>query len=281
MLQNQKAAAALLAAQQKAAAEAKRAAEEPPTKRAPPQPQPTASAPSSTAANSTSSGSGVGGANPSGPSTSGGGHNPPFRALTIPVPANIRYQCEWASCGRSFERTNQLYLHCAKEHINAQSRACLWPHCDPNVPRHPWSLTTHLQDVHCSEAALRTAALRRHEMSVTGGESSIPRPRTPPPHPGYSNTAATDAVRRHALNFLPKELTDENEGPVTKSIRLTAALILRNLLRYSGEGRRRARKHEPLLSVLALSRLEASTTLAQALAELSRPFTPALPSPSQ
>lgn len=33
-------------------------------------------------------------------------------------------------------------------------------------------------------------------------------------------------------------LQDDNEGPVTKSIRLTAALILRNLVIYSTHGRR-------------------------------------------
>lgn len=32
-------------------------------------------------------------------------------------------------------------------------------------------------------------------------------------------------------------LQDDNEGPVTKSIRLTSALILRNLVIYSSTGR--------------------------------------------
>lgn len=62
---------------------------------------------------------------------------------------------------------------------------------------------------------------------------------------------------------------DENEGPVTKSIRLTSSLILRNLARYSTDGRRVLRKYEPLLTYLAFSRLESSAALAQCLAELS------------
>lgn len=37
------------------------------------------------------------------------------------------------------------------------------------------------------------------------------------------------------MNFF---FQDDNEGPVTKSIRLTAALILRNLVIYSAHGRR-------------------------------------------
>lgn len=55
--------------------------------------------------------------------------------------------------------------------------------------------------------------------------------------PGYSKTAAIDAIRRHAFNFIVKDLTEEVEGPVTKSIRLTSCLILRNIARYSVEGR--------------------------------------------
>ena len=41
----------------------------------------------------------------------------------------------------------------------------------------------------------------------------------------------------------PKELLDDNEGPVTKSIRLTAALILKNIVQYSAAGRRSAGEH--------------------------------------
>lgn len=34
------------------------------------------------------------------------------------------------------------------------------------------------------------------------------------------------------------DFQDDNEGPVTKSIRLTSSLILRNLVIYSTNGRR-------------------------------------------
>ena len=33
------------------------------------------------------------------------------------------------------------------------------------------------------------------------------QPREMPPHPGYSKHAAIDAIRRHAFNFLPREIT--------------------------------------------------------------------------
>lgn len=52
-------------------------------------------------------------------------------------------------------------------------------------------------------------------------------------------SAAMQAIKRHAMDFVnPKELMDENEGPVTKSIRLTAALILRNLVNYTSTAKR-------------------------------------------
>lgn len=71
-------------------------------------------------------------------------------------------------------------------------------------------------------------------------------------------SAAMQAIKRHALDFVnPKELMDENEGPVTKSIRLTAALILRNLVIYTGSAKRlvfcstmRAREGDGFIMIL-------------------------------
>jgi AT-rich interactive domain-containing protein 2 len=55
----------------------------------------------------------------------------------------------------------------------------------------------------------------------------------------YAPNAAFHAIKRHALQYAnPNDLLDENEGPVTKSIRLTSALILRNLVNFSTLGRR-------------------------------------------
>ncbi|VVC98870.1 unnamed protein product, partial [Leptidea sinapis] len=62
---------------------------------------------------------------------------------------------------------------------------------------------------------------------------------------------------------------DENEGPVTKSIRLTAALILRNIVIYSNTGRRIMRQYEAHLAAIALSNVEASRTIAQVLYDMN------------
>jgi len=69
----------------------------------------------------------------------------------------------------------------------------------------------------------------------------------------------------------PKEnaMRDEKEGPVTKSIRLTASLILKNLVIYSSLGRSRLRAYESHLSTISLSNVESSRTISQILFEMA------------
>ena len=84
------------------------------------------------------------------------------------------------------------------------------------------------------------------------------------------------------------QMRDEKEGPVTKSIRLTASLILKNLVIYSSLGRswvfiliscfpklnffryfRRLRAYESHLSTISLSNVESSRTISQILFEMA------------
>jgi AT-rich interactive domain-containing protein 2 len=96
----------------------------------------------------------------------------------------------------------------------------------------------------------------------------------------------------------PNDMKEENEGPVTKSIRLTSALILRNLVNFSTKGRRfvtifkKKQKyfvlylyqqsiffiftlfrivaaHESQLSTIAMSSAESSRTVSQLLFDMS------------
>jgi len=64
----------------------------------------------------------------------------------------------------------------------------------------------YFQEMHCNDRYLRTAAIRRHEMSVNGGFSSIPEPRFPPAQPAYPDDAAIAAIRRHAFVNLHKDI---------------------------------------------------------------------------
>ncbi|KAK6735847.1 hypothetical protein RB195_018851 [Necator americanus] len=186
------------------------------------------------------------------------------------VETPAEYMCEWDGCAVLFVTAYSVLSHVVKEHIvDEGEQVCQWPGCDGTL-RSKWSLVTHIQDHHANETALKMALQRRKDGLVPAQPIRYKHelPREVPHHPGYSKHAAIEAIRRHAFNFLPRDITDEPEGPVTKSIRLTSALILRNLARYSATGRHLLRRHERHLCWLALSRLESSHALAQLLSEL-------------
>ncbi|GAB0095532.1 AT-rich interactive domain-containing protein 2 [Sergentomyia squamirostris] len=180
--------------------------------------------------------------------------------------------------------------------------------CD-NVPRKRFSLMTHIFDRHCTSESFRMAVQRRLTSGVNNsgtqqshpvtllknpalhnaatpaipsgsdGGTASPTPSTSSSstgsvssqHPSVAGSAAMQAIKRHhSMDFVnPRELMDDNEGPVTKSIRLTAALILRNLVNYSGSAKRMLRFYEPHLAGVALSNVESSRTIAQVLFEMN------------
>ncbi|XP_054261438.1 AT-rich interactive domain-containing protein 2 isoform X4 [Macrosteles quadrilineatus] len=190
----------------------------------------------------------------------------PASATPTPVRSDTQqghFLCEWRGCMRNFKSANEVYMHACEAHCPSGSVEiqCLWERCDA-MKRKRFSLMTHLYDRHCNADVLRMMAVRRKQLSVSG-RSEIPPPTPPTPHPGYAPNAAFHAIKRHALEFVnPKEMQsraakpgpcpspvpteqDDNEGPVTKSIRLTSALILRNLVIYSTNGRRYLTSYEP------------------------------------
>ncbi|XP_029164513.1 LOW QUALITY PROTEIN: AT-rich interactive domain-containing protein 2 [Nylanderia fulva] len=217
------------------------------------------------------------------------------KTITIKIDPNA-YLCEWRGCLRQFKTPHEVYLHVCEVHCptGGEEILCLWASCDA-LKRRRFSLMTHLYDRHCNAD---TMSIRRKQLTVTGKtEVSTSTPPTPH-HPGYAPNAAFHAIKRHALEFVnPKELMqqrptkpaaatssssssprpgqnsppeqDDNEGPVTKSIRLTAALILRNLVIYSTHGRRHLRAYEPHLAGVALSNVESSRTIAQVLYDMN------------
>ncbi|WAR09129.1 ARID2-like protein [Mya arenaria] len=144
------------------------------------------------------------------------------------------YLCEWAGCRKCFDNGKKVFNHVCNVHLRTEyDGLCKWEGCESLV-RKRWSLFTHVQDHHCSESSLKVAAQRRLQSFQTGQKISAPTI----PAMVYPKDAANQAIKR----FLPKppypEFTEGREGPVTKHIRLTSALILRNLARYSQEGRR-------------------------------------------
>ncbi|XP_018568229.1 AT-rich interactive domain-containing protein 2 isoform X2 [Anoplophora glabripennis] len=215
-----------------------------------------------------------------------------IRDLTTP------YVCEWGECNieTKFKSANEVYLHVCASHCPTGSEeiTCQWDRCD-NMKRKRFSLMTHLHDKHCNTEAMKQGLIRRKQAAQS---AKIEPPQSPPsnPHPGYAPDAALHAIKRHALEFVnPKELQlkppkpgttgastaaprvgpppptdqDDNEGPVTKSIRLTASLILRNLVIYSSHCKRYLKSYESHLANVALSNVESSRTIAQVLYDMN------------
>ncbi|CAN7975657.1 unnamed protein product [Ixodes persulcatus] len=186
-------------------------------------------------------------------------------------PAKLVYNCEWKGCERTFSTPSAVFYHACKVHIpeGEGDLNCQWEACD-DMKRRRLSLFTHLQDRHCNEQVLQIQAVRRQQISQFG-KASLPPPAQPPPHPGYAPDAAFLAIRRHALAYYShRDASDEKESALAKSIRLTSALIIRNLATHSSLARRYLRRYEQQLSTVAMSPLESSRTIAQCLREMSR-----------
>ncbi|XP_031439262.1 AT-rich interactive domain-containing protein 2 isoform X2 [Clupea harengus] len=187
------------------------------------------------------------------------------------------FKCLWQSCKRWFETPSQVFYHAATQHggKEAYPGTCLWEGCEP-FPRQRLSFITHLQDKHCSRDAL-IAGLKLEEQRQSGNQNTSKSPPvaasspTPRAQKAIVNhpSAALMALRRGSRNLVFRDFTDDKEGPMTKHIRLTAALTLKNVAKYSDDGRRLVKRHECHLSVLALSNMEVSTTLAKCLYELT------------
>ncbi|KAK8380012.1 hypothetical protein O3P69_016577 [Scylla paramamosain] len=186
-------------------------------------------------------------------------------------PSGLQYLCEWRGCNQVFTSAAQVYHHACKIHCppHIAEIQCGWAGCDPMMRRR-FSAMTHLHDRHCNEQLLQILAVRRSQLASTG-KTEIPVPQTPPPHPGYAPNAAFHAIKRHALEVINQRDAVEKEGPVTKSIRLTAALILRNLVIYSNTGKKLLRGYESELANVALSTMESSRTVAQILYDIGLP----------
>ncbi|XP_048524869.1 AT-rich interactive domain-containing protein 2 isoform X2 [Dendroctonus ponderosae] len=188
-----------------------------------------------------------------------------IRDLTTP------FVCEWGECviDVKFKSANQVYMHACEEHCpqGDEEVICQWDRCDL-LKRKRFSLMTHLHDKHCNVEAMKQSLVRRKKISQ--GINVEPPASSPTSHPGYAPDAALHAIKRHALDFVnPKELQDDNEGPVTKSIRLTASLILRNLAIYSSNCKRYLKSYESHLANIALSNVESSRTIAQILYDIN------------
>ncbi|XP_014476036.1 PREDICTED: AT-rich interactive domain-containing protein 2 isoform X9 [Dinoponera quadriceps] len=206
--------------------------------------------------------------------------------------------CLWASCDALKRRRFSLMTHLYDRHCNADTMSLRRKQLTmtgktevststPPTPHHPGyapNAAFHAIKRHALEFVNPKELMRRSDAAsnehVTQGcapkrtasryqlipivarrSSDQQRPTKP--------AAATSSTSSPRPGQNPPPEQDDNEGPVTKSIRLTAALILRNLVIYSTHGRRHLRAYEPHLAGVALSNVESSRTIAQVLYDMN------------
>ncbi|CAF1378133.1 unnamed protein product [Adineta steineri] len=188
------------------------------------------------------------------------------------------YICEWDNCRKSFPTARSVFHHTCSAHIKySPEYVCLWNGCD-RIKRQKWALISHIQERHCSEIAFRQAKQKltnpvpptnSNTATISTTSNGPTATTTATGTVGYAPDAAWLAVRRHMqISSFDDLLIKTKEGPLTKSIRLTAALILRNIARHSSIGKQNLRQYEQHLANLALESSEASNILSSCLFEL-------------
>jgi AT-rich interactive domain-containing protein 2 len=190
----------------------------------------------------------------------------------------LEYTCEWNSCKKTFARPSQVFKHVYDYHILFDKlplttmMSCEWggrdglgPGCHSKRPK--LSLLSHLQDFHCNPNILHQNAIRNQQLGKAGA-TSVTLPQPPPAHPGYAQNAAFLAIQRHAIGYVEplKAPPITPTTPITVSIRLTAALVLRNLAEHSLNFKNSLHSHETYLSEICVGEgREESRTIAQCL----------------
>lgn len=182
---------------------------------------------------------------------------------TVPQVVSFRpYRCRWASCYSSFDTSKSLFSHVVNEHVPRDSlvMACMWEGC-PHVRRSRSSLLFHLQQKHSEPSPVPSA--------VPPQQPPAQQQPPPPPQAPVSNPPSSYVPAYHFLARMLQSMQGEEESPLTKSVRLTAALVLRNLAQYSSLARSMLKRHERKLSLVAMSNSEAAHAIAACLSELS------------
>ncbi|XP_055335462.1 AT-rich interactive domain-containing protein 2-like isoform X2 [Paramacrobiotus metropolitanus] len=176
----------------------------------------------------------------------------------------LDYLCEWEGCSRSFFNAALVFKHNFSDHIpSALDGMCRWPHCN-GVKRQHLSLITHLNETHCSTMELVRQAMRRRDRQ-RNGVSSIPPPTPIPPPVAYSEHAALHSIQARYGSAVLSDFAAEAESSNTKTTRLTAALVLRNIAHYSHVGRIKLHRYEHVLTTSAMQLSEASQVVAECL----------------
>ncbi|VDK39035.1 unnamed protein product [Taenia asiatica] len=218
---------------------------------------------------------------------------PPPPPLSPPM-----FVCEWGGCLQRFPATKQVSCHVYKCHLKPsllssssttistpiERRCCQWADCaSAHLPRAPFALMSHVLEHHCSLGELES---RRRAAAVAS-----PTPPPPPSYPtlvGVPDQSGWAIIKEVETRRLQSDLwvsqcaisgryynaavassgggggrivPPPREGPVTKHLRVTAALILRNLAKHVPEARRWLLSETPLLCQIAMGTCPGASSL--------------------
>ncbi|OQV22498.1 AT-rich interactive domain-containing protein 2 [Hypsibius exemplaris] len=185
-----------------------------------------------------------------------------------PADGNIlEYICDWEGCQRSFGQNAQaVFKHNYYEHVPTASHGvCRWPNCIGNgIQRQSLSLITHLHETHCSPNELHRQATRRQELQRNLAPT-MPTMTPVAPPVSYSEHAALHAIQARYGSAVASDFHPEVESSNTRTLRLTAALVLRNISHFSHSGRIKLYKYEHILTLSAMMQSEASHVVSECL----------------
>lgn len=187
------------------------------------------------------------------------------------------YQCKWSGCSCSFANSKLLYNHAVNSHAPTDQlfTSCQWEGCS-HVRRSRASLLFHLRQRHLNLAPPSQVKdpnlLPKPQQAPTIGavpSNAQNQPSAPTVH-GRSVYPPHPSVNPLLMSLKEQLLQTEHESPLTKSVRLTAALILRNIARYSPAGRRKLKRYESCFAEIMCSKVESNVVVAACLHEMTR-----------
>uniref|UniRef100_A0A5K3FAU4 C2H2-type domain-containing protein n=2 Tax=Mesocestoides corti TaxID=53468 RepID=A0A5K3FAU4_MESCO len=222
--------------------------------------------------------------------------SPPPPSSSPPPPPPPVFTCEWGSCMQQFPSAKQISCHVYKFHLKPdlpprvpttpiERRCCQWTDCaSSNLPRAPFALISHVLEQHCSPEELES---RRRSMASPPAPPPLSSSQVPPPHPcpqpatpirDQSGWVVIKEVETRRLQSdlwvsqvgfsgryynpgVGRIVPPPREGPVTKHLRVTAALILRNLAKHVPEARRWLLSETPLLCEIAMGTCPGASSL--------------------
>ncbi|CAH8675626.1 unnamed protein product [Schistosoma rodhaini] len=214
--------------------------------------------------------------------------------------------CMWNTCMQAFSESVELYRHFQNVHYKSIQDSgqieCVWGNCSEVISGPSFDiLMDHLRAKHNLQLPYIMESPPNGPSNIDNVISSAVNTNQSIYSPMNFETAAgkhsshsscqiekpfvydelqlsnilSEECRRALTGGIPNPPfapTPVHEGPVTKHLRLTAALALRNLLQYSDVARRYISSCENLLCDLAFANLESSPTIFECLTLLSSPF---------